>query len=806
MVLKKEVSDQIKDLLYKNPQGLKITDIVKDVRINRNTAGRYLENLLVSGQVEMRRLGMAKIYKISQRVPLSAVLSISSEFVIQLDSFLRIIFVNEPFCALAGTDSKNLIGKNIEFTPVPLMFDELFVEFKERIREGIAGQEWSDEIVFRSRGMIAFCRIAPTVFEDGRKGVSIILEDVTLRKQGEWALRESEATARALMNSPTDTVILMDTRGVILDLNETAALKFKEYGDDLIGTLADTLLAPGVAQSRRSLTHRVIETKQLVRYEDERDGRWYDTVAYPIIVDGEVTRIAMIARDITDRKKSEDNLRESEERYRQLVEISPDAIIIHQEGKITYLNPAALTLFGAKNAHEILGKNVLETVHTDYRDAVLKNIKTDLDGKTTPAIELRMLRVDGTSIIVEGRGVKTTINGKPAIQVALRDITERKRCEWELRENEQRLQLLLDSTEDLIFMQDPEGRYTYFNATDKYGVSGKHMVGLTPYELLDTVAADRIVERVKKVVHTGQTIREETSFVWKGQTLWFIDSLSPVRDTNGTIIGVATISHNITERKLAEIASRESEEKYRTLINRANDVICVIQDGVIKMCNPRLEEFWGGSLNEIMGRRFIDLVHPDSLDKITDRYNRRMAGECIPAIYQTMLKHKDGSRSCVELNAGIISYEGRPADLVIIRDINDRKRAEDALRMSEELYRTIAETSNDLIFVIGRDDIVEYVNTCASAFINKPVDKVIGQPRASLFPLEVSVNQKKALQKVFETGTPVRNEGSLTISGRTHWYDHYLIPLKDPDDNIRSVLGISRDITDRKNTAGSLHY
>ena len=405
------------------------------------------------------------------------------------------------------------------------------------------------------------------------------------------------------------------------------------------------------------------------------------------------------------------HLRESEERYRKLVEISPDAVIIHQEGKITYLNPAALTMLGAQNAHDMLNKNILEIVHPDYRDAVRKNIKNDLVGKTTPPIELRMLRVDGTCIIVEGRGVKTTMNGKPAIQVALRDMTERKKVEGELRENEQRLRLLLDSTEDLILMQDPEGRYVYFNATDKYGVSRENMLGRTPYEILDFVTADRIVERVKKVVNTQQTIREETSFVWKGQTLWFIDSLSPVRDNNGIIIGVVTISHNITERKLAEIASLESEEKYRTLINRANDVICVIQDGVIKVCNPRLEEFWGGSLDEVIGRRFTDLVHADSLDEITDRYTRRMAGERIPALYQTVLKHKDGSRSYVELNAGVISYEGKPADLVIIRDMNDRKRVEDALRKSEELYRTIAETSNDLIFVIGRDDRVEYVNT-----------------------------------------------------------------------------------------------
>ena len=78
----------------------------------------------------------------------------------------------------------------------------------------------------------------------------------------------------------------------------------------------------------------------------------------------------------------------------------------------------------------------------------------------------------------------------------------------------------------------------------------------------------------------------------------------------------------------------ESEEKYRTLVNRANDVICVIQDGIIKVCNPRLEEFWGGSLQEITGRLFTDFVHPDSLAEITDRYKRRMAGESIPAIYR----------------------------------------------------------------------------------------------------------------------------------------------------------------------------
>jgi PAS domain S-box-containing protein len=677
MVLKKEITDQITDLLRKNPQGLNIKKIVESVKINRNTAGRYLENLLISGQVELRRFGMAKIYRISHRVPLSAVLSISSELVVQLDCFMRIIFANESFCTLVGTDNKNLVGKNIEYSPVALVFDELFVKFIERIRQGIAGKEWSGEIALSTKDIILFCRIAPTVFEDGRKGVSVILEDITQRKHGEWALLESEATARALMSSPTDTVILMDTRGIILDLNDTAAFKFKQYGDDPIGKLADTLLPHDVAQSRRTLTTRVIEKKQMVRYEDERDGRWYDTVAYPIIVNGEVTRIAMIARDITDRKKSEDALRESEERYRQLVDISPDAVLIHIEGKITYLNQAALSMLGAENSNEILGKNVLDLIHPDFRDTVRKNIKKDLNGETTSPTELEMLRVDGTTIVAEGRGVKTTFKGKPAIQVAIRDTTERKRVEMELR---------------------------------------------------------------------------------------------------------------------------ESEEKYRTLVNRANDVICVIQEGIIKMCNPRLPEFWGGSGEEITGRPFTDFVHPDALSKLIDIYKRRISGESPPSIYETTLMHRDGSKSFVEVNAGVIGYEGRPADLVIVRDINNRKKADDALRESEATARALMNAPTDSVILTDSQGIILALNETAASRFGRWSDELVGILADDLLPKKVAQSRRFLVSKMLETKTMVRFEDER--DGR--WYDTVAYPIAGENGEVTRFAIISRDITDRKNTEKAL--
>jgi PAS domain S-box-containing protein len=216
------------------------------------------------------------------------------------------------------------------------------------------------------------------------------------------------------------------------------------------------------------------------------------------------------------------------------------------------------------------------------------------------------------------------------------------------------------------------------------------------------------------------------------------------------------------------------------------------------MFNPRLPEFWGGSEEEIMGRPFTDFVYPDALPELISNYKRRISGESVPSLYETTLMKKDGSKSFVELNAGVIMFEGRPADLVIARDINDRKMAQEALHRSEAMYRILSEASNDLIYVVGRNDHVEYVNSYAAAMVNKPIQEIIGSPRETLFPPDVVINQKKALEAVFATGSSVRSSSPLMFNGRIYWYDHLLTPLKDPDNHVRSVLGISRDITERK--------
>jgi two-component system, cell cycle sensor histidine kinase and response regulator CckA len=141
--------------------------------------------------------------------------------------------------------------------------------------------------------------------------------------------------------------------------------------------------------------------------------------------------------------------------------------------------------------------------------------------------------------------------------------------------------------------------------------------------------------------------------------------------------------HDITGRKQMEAALRESEELYRSVVERANDGICIIQDMRVRFLNRRLAEFWGGSADEVIGRPFTDFIHPDASPIVVEAYRSRLAGESVPSTYETSLRSKDGRRLDVEVNAGLITYQGRPADVVIVREIGARKRGEEALRQGQ---------------------------------------------------------------------------------------------------------------------------
>jgi len=145
------------------------------------------------------------------------------------------------------------------------------------------------------------------------------------------------------------------------------------------------------------------------------------------------------------------------------------------------------------------------------------------------------------------------------------------------------------------------------------------------------------------------------------------------------------LSRLISARNQAEEALRESEEKYRNLVERANDGIAIVQDMLLKYVNPRLAEIGGYTVDEVTNTPFTDYVFPDELPKVVDYYNRRMAGEKTPSTYESALRHRDGSKIDVEFNTGLITYQEKPAALAIIRDMTERKRLEAQLQQAQKM-------------------------------------------------------------------------------------------------------------------------
>ncbi len=318
-----------------------------------------------------------------------------------------------------------IVGRNFTDFIHPDTLPDVVDRYNRRI-DGEALPSIYEAILMRKDGSRFFAELnAGIISYEGRPADLVIIRDINERKRADNALRESEATARALINAPTDSVILIDNQGMILALNEIAALRFGKRGDDLVGTMSYDLLPKEVAQSRRLLMAPVLEKKEMVRFVDQRDGRWYDTVAYPIVNEsGNVKKIAIIARDVTEQKNIEKQLRKSEQMYKHLLEQSFDAIAIHKQGKITFLNERAAKVLGAAKPEDLIGRPIFDFIHPESRKDLEDRLKelSATEGMSAPVITEKFIRTDGTTVTVEVMAIRFDDNGIPAYRVAFREI------------------------------------------------------------------------------------------------------------------------------------------------------------------------------------------------------------------------------------------------------------------------------------------------------------------------------------------------------------------------------------------------
>lgn len=264
------------------------------------------------------------------------------------------------------------------------------------------------------------------------------------RKRLEDELRKSEETVRALLNAPNDRDLLLDPRGIILDLNETAAQSFGKTVEGAIGLNAFGLLPPDIARRRKEYHDRAVRSGDSLRYEDERDGRWMDTTIDPICdAKGKVARIAVVSRDMTEYKEMQEALRKEKEFNANLINTSPALFVaIGADGRTLLMNEALLKALGYTRS-EVIGKNYLHTFAPKAEWHSLHDAFQSIPGNgTTRVIESRLVTKDDRQLTVEwhSRHVMKK-NGELDYFFALGlDISERKRAEEELRRHRDHLE------------------------------------------------------------------------------------------------------------------------------------------------------------------------------------------------------------------------------------------------------------------------------------------------------------------------------------------------------------------------------
>jgi PAS domain S-box-containing protein len=396
-------------------------------------------------------------------------------------------------------------------------------------------------------------------------------------------------------------------------------------------------------------------------------------------------------------------LRENEERYHNLILMSPDAIFINNENKITYANRAAISLFGASTAEEFLGKSPFSLYHPDYHPMLRKRIRMLMEGNSVPLIETKALRLDGTAMNVEVVASPFLEKGARFVQVIVRNISERRKAERELKTHEEILRLFVKHAPAAVAMFDNNMRYLVYSdrwLTD-YGLTHENLIGRSHYEVFP-----EIDERWKALHRRGLNgVAEKNDndyFIRKdGKTEWLRWEIIPWHSVDGHVGGIILFSELITERK----KMHEIVERYHLISRYARDSMLMIEfDGKIVEANEAAVALYGYSHEELLDMNILQLHRQEERETARRLMIQAKLGDLL---FEAVLLRKDGTDIPVEINSRIILIEGKQMFLSVARDITVRKKRDMELQM---LNRTLTAQSQSNQAMMRANNESDYIN------------------------------------------------------------------------------------------------
>lgn len=439
-------------------------------------------------------------------------------------------------------------------------------------------------------------------------------------------------------------------------------------------------------------------------------------------------------RDISETKRMGRSLKESEEKFRTLVEYSRDCIIIVDFiGIIRFMNPAGLSLVDEEDSGAITGvRNIRDYIHPDYQDAAVHDMGLVAQGIEGQSVQYKVITTKNREIWVEGHGRKIPYLDFEAILVSLRDITERKRAEEALQESEEKFRSFAELQPQIVFELDLDLTVTHLN---RHGRSIKDSPvsnfseGTPALSFIHPSSHGRIKENLQRLLSGIPYELEEYLAVRKDGSPFPVNIYSSPIYRDGKITGFRGVIVDISEKKRMEAELKESEEKFRALVEQSLDGTIIIDiSGTVLFANPRIGEIIGHPNVQVLvgNTNIFSFILPEfHEDAVRDITQVQSGVDGFLVKYQILTVDK--RRIWIESIGKLINFEGSPAILLSIHDITSRKKAEDALRESEQKMGSLFKNSPvALILVSALEGIFVDVNDAFIRMTGYSRDDIIG--------------------------------------------------------------------------------
>jgi PAS domain S-box-containing protein len=379
----------------------------------------------------------------------------------------------------------------------------------------------------------------------------VLSREVIERKKMEEALRESRATARALLDATQESLLLLDCEGMIMAANYTAGHRLQKSPEELIGVNLFDLLPQNILESRKNHFNSVLQTGTPVEFEDTREGIVFHNSYFPLQdKTGEMTGVAIFAQDITKRKRAEEAVQKREQDYRALFENASVGILVAQDQMFRFVNPQMEKLLAYEQT-ELKSRSFTDFFHPDDRNMIEERHEKRLKGESVPEVyNTRIVDRFGNTKWVELKVVSIQWDDKPAALGFMTDITERKQAEEAIRESQKRLSTILKTTNQGFWLVDNDTITLDVNEAmcEILGRSKEEIIGRKIYDFLDEEGREKVRKQERVRSESKRSLYEVSLLRSDGRQVPCLISASPLHDGDGDKIGSFGMFTDITER------------------------------------------------------------------------------------------------------------------------------------------------------------------------------------------------------------------------------------------------------------------